>query len=583
MFVHVFIYGVYTMSYIDYAVMLGTLLFIAAYGTWKTRVNKNIEGYFLGDKQMRWGTIGLSVMATQASAVTFLSVPGQAYESGMAFVQNYLGMPIALILVSAVFIPLYYKLNVFTAYEFLEKRFDLKSRLLAAGIFLIQRGLAAGITIYAPAIVLSSVLGWDLSITIMVVGAIVIVYTVSGGTRAVSLTQKWQMLVILMGMAVAFGMIISSLPEKVGFWNGLQLAGKMGKTEAINFDFNIKERYTFWSGLLGGFFLSLSYFGTDQSQVQRYIGGKSIRESRMGLMFNAVLKIPMQFFILLTGVMVFVFFQFQPHDVLFDGTSLTKLEDAGYTEELDELRTTHYSLHSERKEVAQLMVDAIDKDDDAAISHLEEKLTTLNYEAVTVRDKAKDLVKSVFPDQKQPDSDYVFITYVLNFMPVGLVGLLVAVILMAAMSSTAGELNALGSTTAIDFYKRIIRPEADESHYVLASKWLTALWGVLAVSFALFADMLENLIEAVNILGSIFYGTILGIFITAFFLKFVKGHAVFAAALIGQVAVIVLYKAYSEEISYLLFNAIGCGLVMALATLFSLVATQKKSPEGDFH
>jgi Na+/proline symporter len=569
------------MSYIDYAVMLGTLLFIAAYGAWKTRVNKNIDSYLLGDKQLKWGTIGLSVMATQASAVTFLSVPGQAYESGMAFIQNYLGMPIALIIVSAVFIPLYYKLKVYTAYEFLEKRFDLKSRLLAASIFLVQRGLAAGITIYAPAIVLSSVLGWDLSTTIVIVGVLVIAYTVSGGTRAVSLTQKWQMAVILLGMAIAFGMIVRSLPENVGLWKGLHLAGKMGKTEAINFSFDIKERYTFWSGLLGGFFLSLSYFGTDQSQVQRYIGGKNIRESRMGLMFNAVLKIPMQFFILLIGVMLFVFFQFQKHDVLFDATSLKKLEDAGYSQELNELRAAHYTLHEERGAAAYSLLEAMESGNESLVSERQDDLLDLNSKAFAVRDEAKSLVTEIFPDQKQPDSDYVFITYVLTFMPIGLVGLLVAIILAAAMSSTAGELNALGSTSAIDIYKRVIKPEASDRHYVLASKWLTAFWGAVAVSFALFADILENLIEAVNILGSIFYGTILGIFVTAFFLKFVKGHAVFIAALVSQVLVISLYIKFKDQISYLLFNAIGCILVMGLSSIFSIIEAQKKSPEGD--
>ncbi len=570
------------MSFFDYGVMISTLLFIAVYGAWKTRVNKNIDSYLLGDKQLKWGTIGLSVMATQASAVTFISVPGQAYESGMAFVQNYLGLPIALILVSAVFIPLYYKLKVFTAYEFLEKRFDLKSRLLAASIFLVQRGLAAGITIYAPAIVLSSVLGWNLSSTIVVVGVLVIGYTVSGGTRAVSLTQKWQMSVILLGMAIAFGMIVRSLPENVGLWKGLQLAGKMGKTEAINFSFDIKERYTFWSGLLGGFFLSLSYFGTDQSQVQRYIGGKNIRESRMGLMFNAVLKIPMQFFILLIGVMLFIFFQFQRHDVLFDATSLKKLEDAGYSNELNDLRAAHYSLHKLRGAAAYSLLDAMDSGNEALVNERQLELMKLNSKAFAVRDEAKGLVKEIFPEQKQPDSDYVFITYILTFMPIGLVGLLVAIILAAAMSSTAGELNALGSTSAIDIYKRVIKPEASDRHYVLASKWLTAFWGAVAVGFALFADMLENLIEAVNILGSIFYGTILGIFITAFFLKYVKGHAVFLAALLSQVLVIVLYIVYKEKISYLLFNAIGCLLVMGMSSLFSIIEAQKKSPEEDF-
>lgn len=565
------------MSVLDYAVMLGTLLFIAAYGTWKTRVHKDIKGYLLGNKELGWGTIGLSVMATQASAVTFLSVPGQAYESGMAFVQNYFGMPLALIVVSAVFIPLYYRLKVFTAYEFLEKRFDLKSRLLAAALFLVQRGLAAGITIYAPAIVLSSVLGWNLSLTIVVVGVVVVVYTVSGGTRAVSITQKWQMSVILLGMAIAFGMVVRSLPANVDLWTGLQLAGKVGKTQAVNFSFDLKERYTFWSGLLGGFFLSLSYFGTDQSQVQRYIGGKSIRESRMGLMFNAVLKIPMQFFILLTGVMVYVFFIFQPHDVLFDGTSVQRLEQSSMSDSLAHYRAHHYGLQDEKRRLATEMALAIQHGDDEAVALLQPELLDVQSRFTDVRNRAKGLVKRTFPEQKQPDSDYVFITYVLRFMPVGLVGLLVAIILAAAMSSTAGELNALGSTATVDFYKRLVRKDADDRHYVRASKWLTALWGALALGFALFAEMLENLIEAVNILGSLFYGTILGIFVVAFFLKFINGRQVFIAAIAAQASVLVVYWAFGDSLSYLLFNPLGCALVMLFGSLLYL-AQRKKAP-----
>jgi Na+/proline symporter len=565
------------MTILDYFVLGGTLLFIVAYGTYKTRKNKNIEGYLLGDKDMKWATIGLSVMATQASAITFLSTPGQAYESGMAFVQNYLGLPFALIVVSAVFIPIYYKLKVYTAYEYLEKRFDLKSRMLAAFLFLVQRGLAAGITIYAPAIVLSSVLGWNLSITIIVVGVLVIIYTVSGGTKAVSLTQKWQMGVILIGMAVAFGTIIYNLPSGVGFLDGLQLAGKMGKTEAIDFSFDWDKRYTFWSGITGGFFLALSYFGTDQSQVQRYLGGASVKESRMGLMFNAVLKIPMQFFILLTGVMVFVFYQFQPHDVLFDTTSLELVEATEYKGDLEDLRTAHYEIHAEKKEAALIYLEARKQGSKENTEKAEARLNELKSQAFEKRDEAKALVEQAFPKNTQKDSDYVFISYILNFMPSGLVGLLLAVIVSAAMSSTAGELNALGSTTSVDFYKRIFKKDGDEKHYLIMSKVLTAFWGVLAVGFALYADLFENLIEAVNILGSLFYGTILGIFLTAFFLKRVKGNAVFSAAVFTQSFILILYQFKSESISYLYFNVIGCGMVMLISLLISLFSENKKA------
>jgi Na+/proline symporter len=563
------------MTWLDYAVLIGTLLFIVIYGTYKTRKNRNIEGYLLGDKQMKWATIGLSVMATQASAITFLSTPGQAYESGMAFVQNYLGLPFALIIVSAVFIPIYYKLKVYTAYEYLEKRFDLKSRMLAAFLFLVQRGLAAGITIYAPAIVLSSVLKWNLNATIIIVGLLVIIYTVSGGTKAVSLTQKWQMAVILLGMGVAFGTIIYNLPDQVGFLNGIKLAGKMGKTEAINFNLDFKERYTFWSGITGGLFLALSYFGTDQSQVQRYLGGSSVRESRLGLMFNAVLKIPMQFFILLTGVMVFVFYQFQPHDVLFDTTSLELVESTEYGEELDAIRAEHYRLHAEKKDVALQYLE--EREMGLPTEATLDRLNELKERSFAKRDEAKALVKEAFPTNTQKDSDYVFISYVLGFMPSGLVGLLLAVIISAAMSSTAGELNALGSTTSVDFYKRLIKKDGDEKHYLMVSKYLTAFWGILAVSFALYADLFENLIEAVNILGSLFYGTILGIFLTAFFLKFVKGNKVFFAALLAQTAVLMIYAFFSNEISYLYYNVIGCGLVMILSSGFTALSPNKKA------
>ena len=563
------------MSILDYAVMLGTLLAIVIYGTLKTRKSSNIEGYFLGDNKLKWGTIGLSVMATQASAITFLSTPGLAFESGMAFVQNYLGLPIALIIISVVFIPIYYKLKVYTAYEYLESRFDLKSRLLAASLFLIQRGLAAGITIYAPAIVLSSVLNWNLTLTILIVGVLVIIYTVSGGSKAVSLTQKWQMGIILIGMGIAFGTIINNLPQGVGVVDGLKLAGKMGKTDAINFSFDVKERYTFWSGITGGLFLALSYFGTDQSQVQRYLGGSSVRESRMGLMFNAVLKIPMQFFILLTGVLVFVFFQFQQHDVLFDSTSLSLLENTGSKGQLDEIRAEHYANHDKKEVASYELISAMDHGNQNEIDLATANLQELNDKGKILRDSAKELVISEFPNNTQRDSDYVFITYILKFMPAGLIGLLLAVILSAAMSSTAGELNALGSTSSVDFYKRVIQPGKSEKHYLIASKWLTALWGIIALGFALTADLFENLIEAVNILGSIFYGTILGIFLVAFFFKFVRGRSVFIAALLAQVSVIVTFMLYSEYISYLYFNIIGCGLVILFAVIFSVFENRK--------
>ena len=566
------------MTWIDYVVLAATLLFIVAYGTWKTRQNKDIHSYLLGGKSMNWLTIGLSVMATQASAITFLSTPGLAYDKGMAFVQNYFGLPIALIIVSAVFIPLYYKLRVYTAYEFLEKRFDLKSRLLAAFLFLLQRGLAAGITIYAPAIVLSSMLGWNLSLTILVVGILVIIYTVSGGTRAVSITQKWQMAVIMTGMFVAFYLIIDGLPDQLGFVDALELAGKFDKTEAVNFRLDFSERYTFWSGITGGLFLALSYFGTDQSQVQRYLGGKSVKESRLGLMFNAALKIPMQFFILLTGVMVFVFFQFEDHEVLFDKTAMSQVEEAGDKDRMDELQKSYSQNHQRKKEATHELMESMNNGNETQVARNTEEVQSLYRESKEIRGSAKNLVQESLPTYNATDSDYVFLTFIMRYMPTGLVGLLLAVIISAAMSSTAGELNALGSTTSVDFYKRLIKQEASKRHYVVASKLFTMFWGIVAISFALLADLLENLIEAVNILGSIFYGTILGIFLVAFFIKWVRANAVFWGAVIAQLVVILLYFFYQDVIAYLYYNVIGCGLVLIIAPLMQLFWLKEKAP-----
>lgn len=559
------------MNWMDWAVMIGTLSFIALYGTWKTRKNKNIEAYLQGGKDMKWATIGLSVMATQASAITFISTPGQAFESGMGFVQNYFGLPLALIIVSAVFIPLYYKLNVFTAYEFLESRFDLKTRLLAAFLFLLQRGLAAGITIYAPAIILSTMLGWNLSLTIILVGLVVVFYTVSGGTKAVSLTQKWQMGVIMLGMFIAFFTIISKLPPHVGFLDAVDIAGSMGKLNAVNFSFDPTERYTFWSGITGGLFLALSYFGTDQSQVQRYLGGKSVTESRMGLMFNAILKIPMQFFILFVGVMVFVFYQFEDHDVIFDRTNLDNLRKSKFSEQVSELENRHKELFAEKQFYLDKLLKAREAGNQTMITENQNQLQSLDAEAQKVRKDVKAILIEEYPEETAKDSDFVFLTFILNYLPHGIIGLLLAVIIAAAMSSTAGELNALGSTTVVDFYKRLIRQDGSEKHYVIVSKLLTAFWGFLAIMFALFARLLENLIEAVNILGSLFYGTILGIFLVGFFFKRIRGHGIFAAAIFSQLIVFVLYIFFEDVVAYLWYNVIGCLLVITFSHIIQFI------------
>lgn len=564
------------MAIVDWLVLLGTLLFIVIYGTWRTRQNKGLDSYLRGDSDSNWLTIGLSVMATQASAITFISTPGQAYESGIGFVQNYFGLPIALIVVAAVFIPIYYRLKVYTAYEYLEQRFDAKTRALAAFIFLLQRGLAAGITIYAPAIILSSALGWSLTATILFVGILVIIYTVSGGTKAVSITQKWQMSVILGGMVVAFLILINQLPDAVSFKNALQIAGKLDKLNAVDFSLDPNKRYTIWTGLAGGFFLALSYFGTDQSQVQRYLSGKSVKESKIGMMFNAVLKIPMQFFILMVGVMAFVFFMFEPHTVLFDSATLEKAKATEYQYELNRLEEQHQINAAETKKTALDLAEAFNENNEAKINDLSYRLNNLHSQSIEIRDEAKEVVIQAVPTNTAKDSDFVFLTFILNYLPNGIIGLLLAVIISAAMSSTSGELNALGTTTSVDFYKRFFASNKSDQHYLTVSKLLTAFWGIVALCFALVANLLENLIEAVNILGSIFYGTVLGIFLTAFFLKFVRGHAVFIAAAIAQLSVIAMFFYFEKQVAYLWYNVIGCVLVLALSSLFAGLQLAKK-------
>ncbi|MDA0194661.1 MAG: sodium:solute symporter [Bacteroidetes bacterium] len=566
------------MSNIDLIVLFGTLILIAIVGIWQSWKQANLESYFLGGKSLKWGTIGLSVMATQASAITFISTPGQAYESGMAFVQNYLGLPIALVVVCVFFIPIYYRLNVYTAYEYLENRFDLKTRLFGAFLFLVQRGLAAGITILAPSIIVSSILGWDLSLTILMVGVLVIIYTVSGGTKAVSITQKYQMLVILFGMVVAFFVIINKLPTRVSFGDAVTMAGLAGKLDVIDFSFDFEKRYTFWSGILGGFFLSLSYFGTDQSQVQRYISGKDTTESRMGLMFNAILKVPMQFFILFTGVMVFMFYQFNQAPIHFNKTNLDFLATTEYAEQGATYEQWSDKYHKARMKGYELIDLGIRREDTISIHDGKAQVLGATIQIEEARKQMKSLITKADPDRKTKDSDYVFLTFIMNEMPVGLIGLLIAVIFAAAMSSTAGELNALASTSTIDYYKRLIKPNASEKHYLIASKVQTLGWGILAITFALFATSAENLIEGINILGSLFYGTILGLFLVGFFMKRISGTAVFIGALVAQITVLGCHFATISgylQIGYLWYNAIGLLIVVIVGWLVQLVTGKK--------
>lgn len=559
---------------IDLLVLAGTLIAIVAFGYFKSRKNSTLDDYLRGGNSMKWATIGLSVMATQASAITFLSTPGQAWESGMGFVQNYLGMPIALIIVSAFFIPMYYKLKVYTAYEFLENRFDLKTRLLGAILFLIQRGLAAGITIYAPAIILSTVLGWNLQLTILVVGILVIIYTVSGGAKAVGITQKYQMAVIMTGMAAAFWFLVDGLPSEVPFTDALKIGSALGKTDAVDLSFNLNERYNVWSGIIGGLFLSLSYFGTDQSQVGRYLTGTNIQESRIGMMFNAVLKIPMQFFILLCGVMVFVFYIFSPGPYYFKEVGLEQLANQPNGKVLvQDFESRWQDLQLARKIASLEYVESLRSQDDEKIQQTRMQLQLSEQNVQSLRTEVKAALVSVDPEYETKDSDYVFIRFILEELPTGFVGLLLAVIFSAAMSSTSSELNALGSTTVVDLYHRL-KPEkelSDQSR-VFAGKAFTFLWGIIAVGFALYANLLENLIEAVNILGSLFYGVILGIFLVAFLLKKIRGNAVFFGALFAQSIVLALF--FTVEIGYLWYNAIGCFGVIGLSYLFQFFSSE---------
>tara|TARA_B110000285_G_scaffold72181_1_gene83160 strand:- start:1300 stop:2973 length:1674 start_codon:yes stop_codon:yes gene_type:complete len=557
------------MSLIDWFVLLGTLVLIVGYGTWKTRKNNNLESYLKGNNSENWTTIGLSIMATQASAITFLSTPGQAYESGMGFIQFYFGLPLAMIIISIFFLPVYYRLKVYTAYQYLEERFDVRVRSFTAFLFLVSRGLAAGITIYAPSIILSTILGWNLQLTCLLIGGLVIIYTVSGGSRAVSLTQKWQMGIIMTGMFFALYYVIASFPDNVGFMEGIDIAGSLGKMEIIDLSTDLGNRYTLLSGLTGGLFLFVSYFGTDQSQVQRYLGGKSLKESRMGLMFNGILKIPMQFFILLVGVMVFVSFQFNRPPIVFN--PITVEMNAQQEIKLAGIEGQYDVIFEEKK--------ALLKEFKTSNVEANNTVQVLQLKQDSLRETYKASLLEIDPDFESKDSDYIFLTFILNFLPHGLIGLLLAVIFSAAMSSTAGELNALAATTTIDYYKKFWSKSDDEKTDLRVSKLLTVGWGLLAILIALTAGMFENLIQLVNILGSLFYGTILGIFLLALFFKSTKGTAALIGGVIAQITVLIVHllKTYEMiELSYLMYNLIGCTVVVLVGVTVQRLINIKK-------
>jgi Na+/proline symporter len=558
------------LNWLDWLILFGTITSIVLYGTWKTRGAKNIDGYLKGDNTMKWWMMGVSIMATQASAITFLSTPGQAIEDGMRFIQFYFGLPLAMVIIAVTMVPIYYRLKVYTAYEYLETRFDLKTRTLAAILFLILRGLSAGITLFAPSLVLSTILGWNIFITTFLIGILVIVYTVSGGTKAVSLTQRQQMTVIMGGMLLAGVIAYRLLPSHVSFGDTIQLAGELGKLNIVTTNFSWNDRFNIWSGLIASTFLFLSYFGTDQSQVGRYLGGKSIRESRMGLIFNGLLKIPMQFIILFIGVLVFVFYLFVQPPIFHNQTLRQQAMQTAQADSIRLLENHYDGLYQLKREAVDGLLKGIQTED-----ALLKKSSKANYYEIqekenAIRKEVKSTIASAVPLAKTQDRDYIFLNFVLNYLPHGLIGFLLAVMFSAAMSSMASELNALASTTTVDIYKRSVMKNGSEKHYLNASKSFTIMWALIAMVFAALANFAENLIQYVNIVGSLFYGTILGIFLVAFYLKKVGSNAVFIAALIGEGVVLTCYFLFYEQIAFLYYNIIGCAVVIAIAIFIQL-------------
>ena len=562
------------MSNLDWFVLIFTLVFIVSYGIWKTRGAKDLQSYLKGNNDAKWWGIGISIMATQASAITFLSTPGQAYTDGMRFIQFYFGLPIAMIILSVTFLPIFYKLKVYTAYEYLETRFDLKTRTLAAFLFLIQRGLAAGITIYAPSIILSTLLNWNLTLTNIFIGLLVILYTVSGGTKAVTQTQKQQMAVMMGGMILAGILVLNMLPENISFSDAVTVAGKMGKLNLINFDFSLEDRYNFWTGTTAALFLFLSYFGTDQSQVQRYLTGKSLAQSRLGLIMNGLLKIPMQLIILFIGVLVFVFYQFNTPPIFFNKVELNNLKSSIYSGDVKTLENEFKILHAKKAVDIYSLIDAQHKQDEVKVEELKKSVLSKQKEMHEINSQVKTIVIENNPSAEINDKDYIFMSYVIDYLPKGIIGLLFAVMFSAAMSSTASELNALASTTTIDIYKRSIKKKENDRHYLMSSKYFTLLWGVLAILFATTASLFENLIQAVNLLGSLFYGTILGIFVVAFYFKNVKSNAVFYCAIAAEIMVVSIHFLNHYQIApnwlqmgYLWYNVVGCLLVVFFSVI----------------
>jgi len=552
---------------LDWTVLIGTLAFIVIYGVWKSRkaAISDPDDFLAGKRDLPWWTIGLSIMATQASAITFLSTPGQAYADGMQFVQFYLGMPIAMLFLAFFVLPIYYKLRVTTAYEYLEQRFDLRMRSLTAVLFLIQRGMAAGISILAPSIILCAVFGWNLALTNFFMALFVVIYTTSGGSAAVSRTQELQMTVMLGGLILAFFLIVNELPHGMGVSEAWQIAGATGKTQILDWKFDWNDRYNVWSGVLGATFLFLSYFGTDQSQVGRYLSGKTLRESRIGLIFNGFIKIPMQMLVLSVGVMVFVFYQFNQPPLHFNQADRAKLVGTPNAAAYAKLESADAEIFGEKQQALETLQKARQTDNEALSQTAIGQLQVLETRRTEIRNQSKTLLKSAGVSGDANDKDYVFINFILEHIPVGLVGLMLAMIFCASWSTTASELSALSATLVSDIYRRSLAPGKSDAHYLRASKIATVLWGGFIVAFAIFASLSENLIQAVNMIGSMFYGTILGIFFTAFFLKSVKGRSVFIAAIITEIIVLICF--WLNKDAFLWYNPLGCGLVMGIGWL----------------
>ena len=542
------------MSSIDWIILIVTLGSIVLYGVYKSRTSKNLEGYFLSNRSLPWYLVLLSIMGTQASAVTFLTGPGQAYSDGMRFVQYYFGLPLAMIVICIFFVPVFNRLKVFTAYEFLEERFDVKTRTLTSFLFLIARGLSTGVSIVAPSLVLNSLMGWNIYYTNLITGGILIIYTMTGGAKAVAHTQKLQMIIVFIALFLVGYLAVKLLPENVGFIDALRVAGEQKKMNIITTGFtedgfNWKDRYNIWSGVIGGFFLALSYFGTDHSQVGRYLTAKDLGESRKGLLMNGLVKVPMQFFILLLGILVFSFYQFHKGPVYFDEVTLSQARVSPKADSIKLLETRY-----------------------------DEAFANKNIpEANKIRKDFAGLMERALPDIKPKDTNYVFLRFVKDNLPIGLIGLIIAIIFLASWGSIAGALNSLAACSVIDFHKKFfVKKETPMQDYKV-SQWYTFGWGVFCIIIAMFAQNIGNsLIEAVNILGSLFYGVILGIFLVAFWIKKVKGNAVFIAAIISELCIIVIYK--MEIVSFLWLNVIGALLLILLSIILQLLLQRKTLP-----